>query len=105
MHGVYVDTGLMREGETEFVRASFAALGASGFGGRRARELPRRAREASSSPKQKRHVIGEEFVTVQQRILESEHFLEGEWILGQGTIYPDTIESGGSLPAANPRPI
>ena len=28
VHGTYVDTGLMREGETEFVRANFAALGA-----------------------------------------------------------------------------
>ena len=36
---------------------------------------------------------------VQQRILESEHFLDGRWILGQGTIYPDTIESGGTAKA------
>jgi GMP synthase (glutamine-hydrolysing) len=36
---------------------------------------------------------------VQQRILESEHYLDGQWILGQGTIYPDTIESKGSAKA------
>ena len=36
---------------------------------------------------------------MQQRILESEHFLDGHWILGQGTIYPDTIESGGTAKA------
>ena len=36
---------------------------------------------------------------MQQRILESEHFLDGKWILGQGTIYPDTIESGGTAKA------
>ena len=36
---------------------------------------------------------------MQQRILESEHYLDGRWILGQGTIYPDTIESGGSAKA------
>ena len=36
---------------------------------------------------------------MQDRILATEHFLDGSWILGQGTIYPDTIESGGSAKA------
>jgi GMP synthase (glutamine-hydrolysing) len=36
---------------------------------------------------------------VQERILATEHFLDGHWILGQGTIYPDTIESGGTAKA------
>ena len=36
---------------------------------------------------------------MQDRILRTGHFLEGAWILGQGTIYPDTIESGGSAKA------
>jgi GMP synthase (glutamine-hydrolysing) len=44
-------------------------------------------------------VIGEQFVKVQERILATEHFLDGRWILGQGTIYPDTIESGGTAKA------
>ena len=52
-----------------------------------------------TDPEQKRHIIGEEFVEVQERILESEHYLDGHWILGQGTIYPDTIESGGTAKA------
>ncbi len=50
-------------------------------------------------PEQKRRVIGEQFVKVQERILATEHFLDGNWILGQGTIYPDTIESGGTAKA------
>src|SRR5262249_46007078 len=54
----------------------------------------------AAEPEQKRHIIGEEFVRVQKRILESERFLQnGHWILGQGTIYPDTIESGGTAKA------
>src|SRR5207237_9062537 len=52
-----------------------------------------------TEPEAKRHDIGEKFVEVQQRILESEHYLDGRWILGQGTIYPDTIESGGTAKA------
>jgi GMP synthase (glutamine-hydrolysing) len=50
-------------------------------------------------PEQKRHIIGEQFVKVQDRILNSGQFLDGSWILGQGTIYPDTIESGGTAKA------
>ena len=53
-----------------------------------------------TDPEQKRHIIGEEFVRVQERIIESRRLLDGHWILGQGTIYPDTIESGGTSKAA-----
>jgi GMP synthase (glutamine-hydrolysing) len=92
--GVYVDTGLMREGETEFVRrmTTVAVEDASAqFLG---------ALEGVTDPERKRHIIGEEFVRVQERIVESRHLLDGHWILGQGTIYPDTIESGGTAKAA-----
>jgi GMP synthase (glutamine-hydrolysing) len=99
VHGTYVDTGLMREGETEFVRANFAALGARAFTVEDARERFLSALAGCTDPEKKRLVIGEKFVEVQERILESEHYLDGHWILGQGTIYPDTIESGGSAKA------
>lgn len=99
VHGTYVDTGLMREGETEFVRAHFEALSARSFAVEDAREQFLAALAGLSAPEAKRHAIGEEFVRVQQRILESEHYLDGHWILGQGTIYPDTIESGGTAKA------
>jgi GMP synthase (glutamine-hydrolysing) len=99
VHGTYVDTGLMREGETDFVRANFAKLGARAFAVEDAAGHFLGALTSAVNPEDKRHIIGEEFVRVQQRILESEHFLDGHWILGQGTIYPDTIESGGTAKA------
>jgi GMP synthase (glutamine-hydrolysing) len=99
VHGTYVDTGMMREGETDFVRRHFAALGSHSFFVEDARDLFLSALAGVTEPEKKRHVIGEKFVEVQQRILESEHYLDGRWILGQGTIYPDTIESGGSAKA------
>ena len=93
VRGVYVDTGLMREGETDFVsrlgvtveQASDRFLGALA---------------GVTDPERKRHIIGEEFVRVQERIIEARHIFEENWILGQGTIYPDTIESGGTAKAA-----
>jgi GMP synthase (glutamine-hydrolysing) len=99
VHGTYVDTGLMREGETEFVRANFTTLGAKAFAVEDARERFLSALVDCTDPESKRLVIGEKFVEVQERTLESEHYLDGHWILGQGTIYPDTIESGGSAKA------
>lgn len=99
VHATYVDTGLMREGETEFVQRVFEDLARGSFNVADARrEFLGRLAEARE-PEKKRHIIGEEFVAVQERILDSGHYLDGEWILGQGTIYPDTIESGGTKKA------
>jgi GMP synthase (glutamine-hydrolysing) len=99
VHATYVDTGLMREGETEFVRENFNKLSATSFAVADAREQFLKALAGATDPEEKRHIIGQQFVEVQQTILESEHYLDGQWILGQGTIYPDTIESKGSAKA------
>ena len=99
VHATYVDTGLMREGETDFVRNVFNDLARGSF------EIAHAEREflgrlqGVREPEKKRHIIGEEFVAVQERILEQGDYLDGDWILGQGTIYPDTIESGGTKKA------
>jgi GMP synthase (glutamine-hydrolysing) len=81
------------------VRANFAAISARSFQVAYAKTESLTALASVTDPEQKRHIIGEKFVDVQQRILESEHFLDANWILGQGTIYPDTIESGGTAKA------
>ncbi len=99
VHGTYVDTGLMRDGETEFVRKNFAELGARSFTVEDAGTQFLAALARVTDPEEKRHIIGEQFVAVQERTLETEHFLDRHWILGQGTIYPDTIESGGTAKA------
>jgi GMP synthase (glutamine-hydrolysing) len=100
VRGVYVDTGLMREGETAFVERTFAQLGAGMVEIARCEREFLEPLELVRDPELKRHVIGEQFVRVQERIIESHGLLDGHWILGQGTIYPDTIESGGTAKAA-----
>ena len=97
--GIYVDTGLMRQDETAYVRRLFEQLGAQAFRVEEAEEEFLKALESVTDPEAKRHIIGEQFVVVQERILSTGHFLDGNWILGQGTIYPDTIESGGTAKA------
>ncbi|MCX6622411.1 MAG: glutamine-hydrolyzing GMP synthase [Acidobacteria bacterium] len=97
VRGVYVDTGLMREGETGFVRDVFQSMGASEFSVESDERIFLWALEGVADPERKRHIIGEKFVEVQDRILA--RLTDDNWILGQGTIYPDTIESGGSSKA------
>jgi GMP synthase (glutamine-hydrolysing) len=99
VYGIYVDTGLMREGETEYVRSLFERLGATAFHVEAAQEEFLAALAGVCDPERKRHIIGEQFVQVQERVLSTGHFLNGQWVLGQGTIYPDTIESGGTARA------
>jgi GMP synthase (glutamine-hydrolysing) len=99
VYGTYVNTGLMRENETQFVESVFARLGARHFHVEHAEDRFVGALKGVCDPEKKRHIIGEKFVEVQERILEQGNFLDGHWILGQGTIYPDTIESGGTKKA------
>jgi len=94
VRGVYVDTGLMREGETDFVRR-MEGVAVEDAAGQFLTALA-----GVTDPERKRHIIGEEFVRVQERVIESRRLLDERWILGQGTIYPDTIESGGTAKAA-----
>ena len=99
VRALYVDTGLMREGETEFVQGVFESLGRGLFAVEHAQQRFLDALRGVTDPERKRHIIGEMFVTVQEQILDSGHYLDDNWILGQGTIYPDTIESGGTSKA------
>ncbi len=100
VRGIYVDTGLMREGETESVRRMFDLLGAGTVAIEHVEQQFLAPLALVRDPEQKRQIIGEEFVRVQERVIASHHLLDGHWILGQGTIYPDTIESGGTEKAS-----
>jgi GMP synthase (glutamine-hydrolysing) len=98
--GLYVDTGFMREGDAEamqYLRKTF---------GERAVRLADRSADffgrlqGVTHPEDKRAIIGETFVAVQEDEFARLRLREDEWLLGQGTIYPDTIESGGARHAA-----
>lgn len=100
VRGVYVDTGLMRAGETELVRDMFGSMGDGTVSIEMAEREFLEPLAKVCDPEQKRAIIGEEFVRLQERVIETRHLIEEGWILGQGTIYPDTIESGGTSNAA-----
>lgn len=94
--GVYVDTGLMRKGETDDFKLLIKQLGVSNT--LKVRDESKRFLSALSGvtdPEKKRHIIGRCFVAVQKEAMREYGIDEENWLLGQGTIYPDTIESGG----------
>jgi len=95
--GLYVDTGLMRERETAELRANLAALGlVDRLMVRDASALFLKKLRGVTEPEKKRHIIGRLFVEIQSDAMQENGIDPAHWLLGQGTIYPDTIESGGA---------
>jgi GMP synthase (glutamine-hydrolysing) len=88
---VYVDTGLMRKGETEGIRETFDYMDSLRIVDARERFLD--ALAGVTDPEEKRQVIGEQFI----REFEREARDAGADYLVQGTIYPDRIESEGNI--------
>ncbi|MBR2752228.1 MAG: glutamine-hydrolyzing GMP synthase [Lachnospiraceae bacterium] len=93
---VHVNHGLLRKGEPEQVIQVFRnELGANLiYVDAVDRFLDKLA--GVSDPEEKRHIIGEEFIDV---FAEEASKLEGIGFLGQGTIYPDILESDAGIKA------
>ena len=87
---IYIDTGLMRKGETDRIRTIFGNIhlqivdAGDEFIG---------ALKGLTDPEAKRKAIGERFI----RVFEREAKKQGAKCLLQGTIYPDRIESEGGI--------
>lgn len=93
---VYVNTGMMRMGESEQVIRTFERELGMRLVAVDATEEFLDALSGVVDPEQKRRIIGEKFVRIFER--ESRRIAQGAGrkFLGQGTIYPDVIESAGS---------
>jgi GMP synthase (glutamine-hydrolysing) len=90
---VYVDTGLMRKGESEQVIKTFQEQMKMNLVFVPAADRFLKRLQGVTDPERKRKIIGEEFI----RVFEEEKAKLGEIdYLVQGTIYPDIVESGTS---------
>ncbi len=87
---VFVDHGLLREGEGDQVEAAFADRELQ-FLRVDARERFLKRLAGVEEPERKRKIIGEEFVRVFEEVGKAIGAVD---YLVQGTIYPDVIESG-----------
>ncbi len=87
---IYIDTGLMRKGETDIINTIFSDMNLQVIDGK---ENFLKALKGKTDPEIKRKAVGEAFI----REFEREAKLLGVKCLIQGTIYPDRIESEGGI--------
>jgi GMP synthase (glutamine-hydrolysing) len=89
LHCIFVDNGLLRKDEFEQVLTSYKGMGLN-IKGVDARSQFYTALKDLSDPEAKRKAIGKTFIDIFDH--ESHQLPDARW-LGQGTIYPDVIES------------
>ena len=103
---VFVDHGLLREGEAEQVERDYVAATGIRLVVVDAKERFLTALEGVSDPETKRKIIGREFIRVfeeAERAVVAQAGAHGSSVefLVQGTLYPDVVESGGGSGTAN----
>jgi GMP synthase (glutamine-hydrolysing) len=89
LHGIFVDNGVLRKDEFQQVLDTYNTIGLN-VTGIDARQRFYDALAGKSDPEHKRKVIGGLFIDIFQ---EEATRIEDVSMLGQGTIYPDVIES------------
>lgn len=89
LHGIFVDNGVLRKHEFEQVLADYKQLGLNVKGIDAHRHFYT-ALAGKTMPEEKRKAIGRSFIEIFD---QESHKLSGIDFLGQGTIYPDVIES------------
>jgi GMP synthase (glutamine-hydrolysing) len=98
---VFVDHGLLREGEAEQVETDFVAATGVKLVVKDARERFLSALRGVIDPEEKRKIIGREFIRVfEEAAREISTEFEVKFLV-QGTLYPDVVESGGGSGTAN----
>jgi len=96
VYGLYVNTGFMRKDESEEIEAHFKSAGFENIHTFDAHEIFYERLSNVCDPEEKRKIIGATFIDVKDGVAERSGLNGDEWMLGQGTIYPDTIETGGT---------
>jgi GMP synthase (glutamine-hydrolysing) len=103
IHCIFVDTGLLRQGEAEQVKETFGKqLKFENFYFVEASELFLSKLKGIEDAEQKRQIIGSTFIEVFEAKANELKEKYGEFeFLGQGTIYPDRIESAQASKASS----
>ena len=89
LYGIFVDNGVLRKNEFEDVLTIYKNLGLHVIGVDAKKHFYKKLM-GKADPEEKRKAIGSGFIEIFD---EEAHKIEGVEMLGQGTIYPDVIES------------
>ena len=93
--GLHIDNGFMRKNESQNVAEAYRKFGFTNFIVEDASESFLKAIAGLTDPQKKRMAVGENFITVRNEVTARQN-LDDSWLLAQGTLYPDIIESGGT---------
>jgi GMP synthase (glutamine-hydrolysing) len=96
LRGLLVDNGFLRKDEARTVMERYRRLGFEQVDLIDASQAFLAAVAGLVDPQEKRKAVGETFLQVHARYLAGLKLDPNRWLLGQGTLYPDIIESGGS---------
>ena len=94
--GLHIDNGFMRKNESANVAEAYHKFGFNNFIVEDASESFLKAIAGLTDPQKKRMAVGENFITVRNEVVAKQNLDESQWMLAQGTLYPDIIESGGT---------
>ncbi|MFA6855619.1 MAG: glutamine-hydrolyzing GMP synthase [Treponema sp.] len=94
--GLHIDNGFMRKNESRTVAEQYRTFGFNNFIVEDAGESFLKAIAGLTDPQKKRMSVGENFITIRNEVVAKQHLDENKWMLAQGTLYPDIIESGGT---------
>jgi GMP synthase (glutamine-hydrolysing) len=98
---VFVDHGLLRQGEAEQVERDFVASTGVKLVTIDATQQFLNALESITDPEEKRKIIGREFIRTFESAARDIAAGGDVEFLVQGTLYPDVVESGGGTGTAN----
>lgn len=100
VYGLFINSGLLRENEVEEVQEMLGAAGFQNLHVADAAEYFLAQLATETEPEAKRHAIGNAFLEIKRQWAQKLDLADEHWLLGQGTIYPDHIETGGSTHAS-----
>lgn len=94
--GVHIDNGFMRQDESAQVVDGYKKMGFNNFVARDESKAFLNAIKDLTDPQEKRLAVGKTFIEVAQRVFKENKIDKNKYLLCQGTLYPDIIESGNA---------
>jgi GMP synthase (glutamine-hydrolysing) len=94
--GLHIDNGFMRMNESAAIDERYKKFGFTNYIIEDASEEFLKAVKNITDPQEKRKRVGETYINVRNRVVDRLKLPFDDWLLAQGTLYPDIIESGGT---------